>query len=221
MFCAWLDLRNKRTEIMGAAWNGRDKTWSENRLIYRSPDGSVCECCHPSVTYGGDGSLHVMWRNSLDGNRDMYSVVSTDGGESFERAMKLGAGAWPLNACPMDGGAIAARSKSEAYTVWRRDKTVYLTSGRDRPEQKLGEGEQPWLALTASGPLPCWVNRRGGELFMKLPGDSVASELASGAWDPVCVAVKDLVLVAWESGDKQHPSAYVRRIPVNGSTHPE
>ena len=26
------------------------KSWSKSRLVYRSPEGSVCECCKPSIT---------------------------------------------------------------------------------------------------------------------------------------------------------------------------
>ena len=55
LFCVWLDLRNKDTQIFGSRSTDSGATWSQNILIYKSPDGSVCECCHPSVAYGGDG----------------------------------------------------------------------------------------------------------------------------------------------------------------------
>ncbi|KAJ3054740.1 hypothetical protein HK102_011471, partial [Quaeritorhiza haematococci] len=48
-----------------------------------------------------------MWRNSLKGARDLFLADSSDGGRTFSPAEKLGRGTWPLNACPMDGGAVA------------------------------------------------------------------------------------------------------------------
>jgi hypothetical protein len=221
LYCVWLDLRNKRTEITGAKSLNGGQSWSKNRLIYRSPDGSVCECCHPSVASAGDGSLYVMWRNSLAGNRDMYFATSTDGGTTFSKAAKLGQGNWPLKACPMDGGAIAARSTNEAFSVWRRDRTVYLTSAASQPEQKLGDGEQPWLALTSRGPLPVWISGRGGDLLTRLPGEPTATRLAGGARDPVCVANGNVAYIAWESGDKNQSTIHVRRLNVASSEgHP-
>ena len=63
--CVWLDLRNRKTEIMAATSSDGGKTWSKNVLVYKSPDGSVCECCHPSVAFDGRGAIYVQWRNSL------------------------------------------------------------------------------------------------------------------------------------------------------------
>src|SRR5690606_3684534 len=81
--CVWLDLRHAKTEVMSSTSRDRGATWSNNVLVYRSPDGSVCECCHPSVAIGRDQRVHVLWRNSLGGNRDMYVATSGDGGQTF------------------------------------------------------------------------------------------------------------------------------------------
>src|SRR5690606_19480837 len=103
LYCVWLDLRNNEPEVFGSSSTDGGKTWSPNRLIYRSPDGNVCECCHPSVTFDSKGHLYVMWRNWLDGNRDLYWSLSKDGGRTFSQAKKLGQGHWPLRNSPMDG----------------------------------------------------------------------------------------------------------------------
>src|SRR4029434_6883546 len=105
-------------------------TWSENSLVYKSPDRSVCECCHPSVIYDDQGRLHVMWRNSLGGNRDMFWASSDDNGKSFKPAVKLGVGSWKLDACPMDGGAMAVARDGKLAAAWRRDKEVFLTASK-------------------------------------------------------------------------------------------
>jgi hypothetical protein len=43
-YAVWLDIRQgKRNNICFAALNGEAGKWSKNELIYRSPDGHVCE----------------------------------------------------------------------------------------------------------------------------------------------------------------------------------
>lgn len=156
IFVAWLDLRNKVTQIYGVVSRDGGKSWSDNRLIYRSPSGSVCECCHPSVYVERDGKIWVMFRNSLDGNRDMYVAASEDHGETFSAARKLGSGSWKLEGCPMDGGSIAV-SGNQVATVWRRENTVYH-SGLRGSEVELGPGRQPTVALTTNGPVYAWTD---------------------------------------------------------------
>jgi hypothetical protein len=212
-FCVWLDLRNGKTEVMGAASNDGGETWGENRLIYRSPDGNVCECCHPSVTFAQDRSLMVMWRNWLGGNRDMYFATSPDG-QMFSTATKLGNGAWPLKACPMDGGAIVARTANDLSSIWRRENEIYLTSGGSRKERGLGEGEQPWIAQADQGPVAVWLKRRGGELLIKLPAVEAPVALAAEARDPVCVAQGNVAVVAWEGSNSGQPAIFVRRVEL-------
>ncbi|MHC5538674.1 sialidase family protein [Singulisphaera rosea] len=90
VFCTWLDLRNGRMEIFGARSEDDGATWKPDALVYRSSGKSVCECCHPSAAFGPDGTLYVMWRNSLNGSRDHYIARSTDEGRSFHAAEKLG-----------------------------------------------------------------------------------------------------------------------------------
>jgi len=55
VWCVWLDLRHKKSEIYAARSLDSGKTWEKNIRVYRSPDGSVCECCHPSIALGGNG----------------------------------------------------------------------------------------------------------------------------------------------------------------------
>jgi hypothetical protein len=212
VYCTWLDLRNKRTEIMGASSRDGGKTWSDNTLVYRSPDGSVCECCHPSATFSPDGILHVMWRNSLDGNRDMYVARSKDNGLSFGPAKQLGTKNWQLAACPMDGGAIGVDAKGLVHTAWRRAKTVFTTSGAPAADVRLGEGEQPWLTMTQHGPAVAWIASRPGDLFVKLPWTTRPTSIAAKARDPVLIASPDGVIVAWETDREGEPAILVQRL---------
>ena len=159
--CVWLDLRNRKTEVMASISTDGGRTWGKNVLVYKSPDGSVCECCHPSVAFDAAGGIHVLWRNSLAGARDMYAASSLDGGRTFGKAAKLGNGSWPLNACPMDGGGIASTAPGKIATAWRREKTVFLSLDGQSNERRLGVGEQPWIAATAARQRPVGARPTG------------------------------------------------------------
>jgi hypothetical protein len=202
--CVWLDLRNGSTEVMASASADGGATWSKNVLAYKSPDGSVCECCHPSVAIDSRGRIHVQWRNSLGGARDIYVASSADGGMTFGKASKLGSGSWPLDACPMDGGAIATVPGGKLVSAWRRDKVVYLSLEGEQEERRLGAGEQPWIAATNDGPFVVWLKKRGDVAYLLRPGSTSPIELATHAADPVIAAgpeARGPVVVAWEARD--------------------
>lgn len=210
--CAWLDLRTKRTTLQIS--NSKDgSNWTPNILAYQSPSGSICECCHPSLAFDELGSLHLAWRNSVDGSRDMYRSVSTDGGKTFTEAVKLGAGSWKLNACPMDGGAIAVRG-GKALTAWRREHVVYATFGSDDKEVRFGDGEQPIVAALGSGAIIVWVKRRPGDLLYQRDSEAKSTRLAVDANDPVAASSPDgtRVVVAWEGKANGRPVIFARSI---------
>ena len=140
MYITWLDLRgNKKNKIAGALSDDAGKSWSKNTIVYSSPDSSVCECCKPSVAMQGE-NVYIMFRNWLQGNRDLYLVQSGDGGNHFGPAGKLGAGNWALNGCPMDGGGLAINNKGVVETVWRRNSSIYSCEA-GMPETIIGEGK--------------------------------------------------------------------------------
>jgi hypothetical protein len=144
VFITWLDLRENRTILYGSVSRDGGATWARNAAIYASPDGHICECCHPSARVGKNGELYVMWRNWLGGARDMWLAVSRDNGKTW-RPERLGEGTWPLKACPMDGGGLVLDSGGGIRTVWRRDKTVY-TAKPGAPEVEIAPGRDPQIS---------------------------------------------------------------------------
>ena len=201
VFCTWLDLRNERTEIYGARSLDGGGTWEPDALVYRSPEKSVCECCHPSAAIAPDGTLHVMWRNSLKGKRDLYLASSSDAGKTFDPAEKLGKGTWALNACPMDGGSVAARAGGEVETVWMREGTVYSAKPGE-PERELGRGVQGWNAAGPGGAYSVWLEKRPGKLLALTPQGGPPVALAEQANDPVIASApggRAPVVALWES----------------------
>ena len=101
---AWLDLREKGTRLYAATSGDGGRTWTADTLVYQSPSGTICSCCHPSLAIAADGTILAMFRNVVDGDRDFYLVKSTNG--QFGAAEKIGAGTWRFDSCPMDGGGI-------------------------------------------------------------------------------------------------------------------
>lgn len=203
LFVTWLDLRSGQTEIYGAASGDGGASWSENRRVYRSPDGNTCECCHPSAAFGPGGRLAVLWRNWLDGARDLYAAVSLDGGRTFPPAVKQGSGTWKLPGCPMDGGSIAPLARAEDgsgfASVWRREKSLYLSTGPGQ-ETLLGPGAQPVAALGKAGLTMVW--QQDGKLFYTThPQLAPPKLLAADAAYPAITAdpATGRVLVAWEA----------------------
>jgi BNR repeat-like domain len=204
---AWLDLRAPGTHLRAAVSNDAGATWSEDRLVYESPSGTICQCCHPSVVVSPLGDISVMFRNALDGSRDLYLTTSHDGGRTFEPATKLGHGAWKLDACPMDGGALAVDERGVVGTVWRREKEVFFARP-GQPEQPIGLGGDPAIAFGRNGALS--VIFRDDEGVSLSDGSSPATRIvAPGAQTPVLLALGDgSLLVAWER-DKR---VFVERV---------
>lgn len=187
LWCVWLDLREKGTKLYASKSSDGGETWSKNVLVYRSPDGSICECCHPSILVADD-SVHILFRNSLNGDRDMYLVTSHDSGATFGEAVRLGRTNWRLNACPMDGGMLAANERGELVTLWRRDKSILSAGAKPGSETLLGTGEQPWVAGSRDGFFSVWTSKRTGDLLLLKPGSSETLKLSSNSSFPVVVA---------------------------------
>jgi hypothetical protein len=127
-YAVWLGVKGQKGQnLYGAKSVDGGKTWAKNNLVYASPDSSVCECCKPSVAMKGN-KVYVMFRNWLNGNRDLYLITSSNGGKSFGQAQKLGTGSWKLKGCPMDGGGLAIDKSGNAETVWRREGKIYASA---------------------------------------------------------------------------------------------
>ena len=188
---AWLDLRDKGTRIYTAMSRDHGATWSQDHLAYASASGSVCECCHPSVAINNGASMAVMFRNNLDGNRDLYVTRSQDG-VVFAPARKSGVGSWALDACPMDGGAIVFE-RGNVVSVWRREDGVYRTE-LGKPEERIGTGRDPVMAQWDTHQDIAWSSPQG----MVLMRDGGATQTLGDGRFPAILALKSRTVVAWE-----------------------
>jgi hypothetical protein len=201
----WLDLRQGGTKLYGAFSADNGVSWSKNVLLYESTSGTICQCCDPSVVFTGPHHVAVMFRDVLDGARDMQLLTWQFNGK-ISGATKLGTGSWRINACPMDGGGLA-HSGHKTVTAWRRDDTVFLDEP-GQPEIALGKGQDVSLALTRRGPYVIWTAPSGVELWGSREGQS--SILCPSGKLPTMIALPDGTgLAAWEDNG----SIDVDRVP--------
>lgn len=189
LYAIWLDDRSKGKELALSMSVDGGATWSKNQIVYSSPEGTICECCHPSIVVNDEGMVFAMFRNWLKGSRDMYLATSRDGGKTFQ-TQKLGNETWKLNGCPMDGGGLAVSGRT-VNVVYRRGNTIYVDEPGE-PEVELGIGKNPATA----GSVVLW-STAAGLMGQTSPGKPALVD-AKGAY-PVAAERGGRVLVAWQS----------------------
>jgi hypothetical protein len=197
MAAVWLDDRigPKGKRLWGAFSHDAGATWSKNVMLYEVPGGTICECCHPSLASAGHGEFVVMWRNALDGSRDLYTMRLRDG-RVTSAAERQGVGTWKLDACPMDGGGLVLYNGRPA-SAWRREKDVYLAEP-GKPEIKLATGQDVALGANNQGLYVVW-SVPGAGIDMHLPGaEKITHVSETGAFPAIVTMADGAVLVAWE-----------------------
>ena len=200
-YAVWLDLRDKHNKIFGARLTYGERTWSKNKMIYSSPDKTVCECCKPSVVVKGN-NVFVMFRNWLDGNRDLYLIKSTDIGTTFGQAQKLGNGSWMLNGCPMDGGGLSINKDGIVQTVWRREGKIYGCEP-GKQETQLGEGRSCTIETINGKNVYAWTEK--GEVTIIKP-NGIKVSLGKGTLPIIKAVNNDYVICVWENQKQIHTS---------------
>lgn len=191
----WLDLRtNKRNKIVGARSTDGGRTWLPNQVLYESPDGTVCECCQLSAVSQGR-HVAIMFRNFLNGSRDMYLLESADNGQTFGKAQKVGEGTWPLKACPMDGGGLSMAPDGTISTVWRRSDTLF-TAKPGQAETQIAGGRNAKIVSTAKGDYV--VFQQAGQVMAIMPGQPQPKAIGAGAYAKLTLLPNDKVLCLWE-----------------------
>ncbi|WP_229312287.1 MULTISPECIES: sialidase family protein [Larkinella] len=193
-YAVWLDLRgDNHNKIVGSRSTDGGRTWTANQVIYQSPDQTVCECCRVSVAAKGN-HVYVMFRNSVNGSRDLYIAGSKDGGKKFLPSQKLGTGTWKLKACPMDGGGIALTKDGQPITVWRRESSLYQCRPGES-ELLLGQGKNVAIAAVADHWATTW--QKDGVIFIQ-PVNQKPIEVGKGQTPSIAFA-GSVMVCTWES----------------------
>ncbi|MEP7376108.1 MAG: hypothetical protein ABI675_22115 [Chitinophagaceae bacterium] len=199
-YAVWLGIKKpKGQNVYGAKSVDGGKTWSKNILVYASPDNTVCECCKPSVAIRGE-KVYVMFRNWLNGNRDMYLIKSSSGGMSFGKAQKLGNGSWKLNGCPMDGGGLVIDKTGNPETVWRREGKIY-TFSPGLPEKEIGEGRNASMETIQNKNIYAWTEE-GNVMIMK--PDGVKINIGKGSLPLLKTLDSEQFICVWENEKQIH-----------------
>lgn len=194
-YATWLDLRlNKRNNIFFSSLPAGHTQWQKNTLVYQSPDEHVCECCRPSIAVKG-ASVAVMFRNWLNGSRDLYLATSADKGHSFKSAVKLGSGTWKLNACPMDGGGLNFNADNTVSTTWQRQGTVYYCKLGEN-ERELGKGRDCSISSNSNETLVSLSE--GGNLQYKNVQTNAVTAVGNGSYLKTIILPDTHVLCVWE-----------------------
>ena len=200
LFAVWLSVKNpKGQNVLGAKSVDGGKTWNKNILVYTSPGNTVCECCKPSVAING-GKLYVMFRNWLNGNRDMYLIKSTSHGGTFGKAQKLGTASWKLNGCPMDGGGLVVDKKGNPETIWRREGKIYAASP-GKPEKEIGEGKNCSIEIVHGKKIYAWTEN--GNVMVIKPG-GVKINIAKGSLPLLKALNNEQFICVWENEKQIH-----------------
>lgn len=157
-YAVWLDTRgNKKNKVYFSSLDAGKASWAANKLVYTSPDQSVCECCKPNIAFNDD-KLTISFRNWLNGSRDIYYTSSTDKGNIFTAPQKFGQGTWKLEGCPMDGGGLVIGENGLISSVWQRKGEIFY-SRENQPEQKVGTGRSCALAQAGATTSIVWQEK--------------------------------------------------------------
>jgi hypothetical protein len=193
-YAIWLDTRlEQQNNIYLSKVNGGGK-WSENKLVYRSPQGHVCECCKPGIAFNA-GKLVITFRNWLMDSRDIYYMSSVDKGRTFAAAKKAGTGTWKLNGCPMDGGGLSVNDKGLISTVWQRNGELFFWS-ENGPEVKIASGRGVDMTRNGSDGTIAW--QTGGNIQVMKLKDKATKDLGKGSSARIYALSNGQSLCVWE-----------------------
>ena len=197
-YAVWLDLRhNRKNNICFSTLQTPQGKWAKNKLIYTSPDGHTCECCKPNIAVEGQ-KVAVMFRNWLNGSRDLYVLTSDNSGTTFEPAQKLGTGTWKLNGCPMDGGGVAIDAQGEVHTVWQREGTIYYCQPGNE-EVALAKGRSCSLAVDPVNRQDLLVTlQEAGQVKLLNLSDKKETAVGEGSFLKPMVLGNHHALLVWE-----------------------
>ena len=185
----WLDGRNMKAMKED---HDEDKPLSANMTLrYATIDASgnisdeaelddrICECCQTSATLTSEGVVAVYRDRSQNEVRDIYSVRQASG--AWIKPQAVYADNWELNACPVNGPAVAAVGRNVAVAWFtgaggkQSVKVAFSTDGGGTfgPPIKIDEGETQGrvdvLVLPDGSALVCWLsgNAEGGSINVR------------------------------------------------------
>jgi hypothetical protein len=176
VYVAWHDSRNGNDDIYFAKSTDGGASFGTNLRVDDSLSGDQND---PSIAVDASGNVYVAWRDSRNGDFDIYFAKSTDGGASFGTNLRvddsLGGGQYDPS--------IAVDASGNVYVAWRDHRNgiddMYFAKSTDggasfgtnlRVDDSLGGGqEDPSIAVDASGDIyVAWQDSRNGDFDIYL-----------------------------------------------------
>ncbi|MFN2501735.1 MAG: exo-alpha-sialidase [Pyrinomonadaceae bacterium] len=218
----WHDNRDGNDEIYYKRSIDEGVSWeTDTRLT-----NNAAQSRFPSVTVSGS-AVHVVWRDDRDGNREIYSKRSTDGGVSWETDTRLS-----NNAALSEYPSVTV-SGSVVHVVWydNRDGNdeIYYKRSTDggvswETDTRLtnNAAASQLTSVTVSGSVVhvVWVDFRDGdrEIYYKRSPDAGVSwgadtrltNYAGGSWTPSIAASGSVVHVVWWDQRDGNPEIYFK-----------
>ncbi|MDP9048572.1 MAG: hypothetical protein M3N14_10570, partial [Bacteroidota bacterium] len=193
-YAVWLDTRaGGGNNIFYSSISNQSNTWAKNRLVYRSPDKLVCGCCKPNIAVNGP-EVVIMFRNWLNGSRDLYVLKSINSGATFATVQKLGIDTWKLNACPMDGGGITVDG-SVIRTTWQRKGEIFYAEP-GKPEVLIGKGRNPSITGTGANAVLTFYNNDTVKVIQLK--SKLETPIGKGSYIKSLVLPGNKILSVWE-----------------------
>lgn len=126
VYLSYLDSRER-------AWGGMNEqlymrkssdngmTWTPARRVNQMPGGigGTCECCKQDIQGGLNGLVTIAFRSNINNRRDIFSIRSTDYGETFSQAVPIQSEVWTIPSCPVTGPNTSLTDNGYLYAVWR------------------------------------------------------------------------------------------------------
>lgn len=168
----WEDYRYSNGEIYYIRSTDGGLTWGEETRLTNDPADSWDPCIAVS-----DSTVHIVWFDERDGNREIYYIHSTDGGVAWESDMRL------TNSFGYSQYPSIAAADSNVHVVWydNRDmnEEIYYQHSEDaglswdamdtRLTNSYGYSEYPSIAVADSAVHVVWMDLRDGndEIYYK------------------------------------------------------
>jgi hypothetical protein len=195
-FAVWLDTRISKMNNIFFSMYSNTTSWKTNKLVYKSPDGHVCECCKPNISWNNN-KIAITFRNWLNGSRDIYYSSSTNNGQSFTKATQSGYGTWKLAGCPMDGGGSAVNEQGLLSAAWQRNGEVFYANGK-LAERRIGAGRGVSMAQQKLHTFIAWQEEGTIKLYNLNSNKTI--DLGKGSSARISILPDGKAFCVWEQG---------------------
>jgi len=228
----WLDGRTTHGEegdmqLRSAAFDKAHKSLSDTLI-----DSRVCECCPTSVALAADGPIAAYRNRTAAEIRDIY--ITRLGAGKWSMPLRVHADNFKIEACPINGPAIAANGKDVAVAWFtapnEKEQSLVAfshdggrTFGKAVKVEDQGTLGRMQVALAADGAAVVgWVEFANEKSTLRVRriaadgtrGPSVAVADISGTRFPRLAVAKNEAVVAWTESEKDSSRVRTARIAL-------